>query len=892
MRRVWVGILAVVAVLCLLWIVAHRRRTEPSPAVVSVSARPHQEGAFTPMDRHLDDESSRAYALRGWAVSSLDHEGIPWVHVVLRAIGGPSPRVGAAALPRITPSDSEGRWSFEGLAAGRYTLTASARGYLPHRQLSITLSDGLEPTELRLTLTPGGHTMRGHVMDTGGGPVEGAWVRGTEEGHEDEVFAAVTDSEGHYELTLPDGYFSIATWHDDYETVRQSVIMRGNDRTLDFEVTPGASISGRVLTREGGEGVAQATVFFDRKTRYGGSYSMSGSVAESEAMTDSNGAFSLSRLASAEYSLSARATRFASSVPIEISLGVAEQAATVVILVDPAFRAVGQVVDRSDRSSGVEGVFVDASNHAGTSRRAKTDATGAFVLEGLLPSLYSVSLRGARIIDNLTGPRLEIADEDLTGLVFEVERGSTVHGQVQPPGPAQVAVRVRNSTGSLSMAQSSQLAGAMALSGADGTFEIHTVPVGDWMIVAEGVDGSRGQVDVSVPEGVLEGIVVHCEPRLRIEGRVVDRNGASIARARVKLTDERDTTPFGGQRIEADENGTFEFVGLEPGRFTLSVMTRGGVLLQPVRAESEASGFTIELGSTNPAPFVDLVVERPNGTIAGTVRSSDGSPHADAWVTLDQSVGSMEWALGEGGLPRTISDADGRFRFDELVHTDYTLHARSRSGDAEARLTPVHLGDQPVLVLEPRGVIAGRVTAGGVPVARFEIQGESGSDRIRRSFVSDDGMFELSRIASGLLSLSVVAQAGAWTDRIDVPPGKTTSIAIDLRPWGKIEGRVVDPEGNPLPGVGVSIVAGGGERDRTRRWLATVANVHEVRTHSDGRFAIDGVGEGVTEVTLHPGGEGHAVKGRVTVSIRSGQTTDVGDLVVWPASDVPNDAQR
>lgn len=80
-------------------------------------------------------------------------------------------------------TDNEGRFAFEGLAAGKYPLTASKRGFLTafydqHDEgynTAIVTGEGQETTGLIFRLMPGA-SLSGHVAGDGGDPVEAAQV--------------------------------------------------------------------------------------------------------------------------------------------------------------------------------------------------------------------------------------------------------------------------------------------------------------------------------------------------------------------------------------------------------------------------------------------------------------------------------------------------------------------------------------------------------------------------------------------------------------------------------------------------------------------------------------------------------------------------------------------
>jgi hypothetical protein len=109
--------------------------------------------------------------------------------VVNAATGEPVRRAAVAALAEVdshtveaVESDNEGRFALEGLAAAKYQLTASKRGfrtafYDEHEEYStaIVTGEGQDTNGLLFRLTPGA-ALHGVVTGDGGDPVEGAKV--------------------------------------------------------------------------------------------------------------------------------------------------------------------------------------------------------------------------------------------------------------------------------------------------------------------------------------------------------------------------------------------------------------------------------------------------------------------------------------------------------------------------------------------------------------------------------------------------------------------------------------------------------------------------------------------------------------------------------------------
>jgi hypothetical protein len=137
--------------------------------------------------------------------------------------------------PRTTTSGDDGSFGFDGLARGKYSLTAERHGYLTqafeeHDQFStaIAVGPGLVSEGLVFHLTPEA-VLTGTITDEAGEPVRGAQVRLYEDQDQDGVRSTqqrqnvMSDDRGVYEVSelRPGAYFLVVTAHPWYAQGRQ-----------------------------------------------------------------------------------------------------------------------------------------------------------------------------------------------------------------------------------------------------------------------------------------------------------------------------------------------------------------------------------------------------------------------------------------------------------------------------------------------------------------------------------------------------------------------------------------------------------------------------------------------------------------------------------------------
>jgi len=815
------------------------------------------------------------------------------VMVTARSPGGP------AIAPRLL-TGTDGSFRLEGLPAGRYTITAAAFGRLPARHEALELAPGEKHEALQLSMATGGNVLEGTITDIGGGPVEGALVqafRGRMTTEQQQVaYGALTDAEGHYRLTLPDGRWALEAGSEDYSPAEASVQLARGPGHADFVLVPGAEIQGRVVERATGRPVAGATVGFSRRTRKGDTHGMDSSEARDTVVTDEHGKFVLRPLPPAEYALHATAPGLATLAAPRVHAAIGESLTDVVVPVDPAFDAAGFVVEKDDPTKGLGGVEVSAMAPGHHIRHiAVTEPDGYFELHGLLPGNHIIMLAGGGAIGSGLENRLQIEAADRDDVVFELARATTVRGRVEPLVAGTVRVAGRKRHGGLEiMLANMKLTGATTTIAADGTFDIPSVPPGEWKVVVEGEDGGKGELEITVTEAGLEDVVVSVLPRAHVAGVVLDDKGAPLAGLTVRLEGEPDPRmppgPFSranvlGTAVTTTE-GTFVVYGVEPGNHGVVVVDgreQPVGLLDPARAKVEVVDRDVD--------GLELRAALPSGRVAGLVHGPDGEPLADASVVI-RAVDADEFSnpFGNDYTP-TITDSDGRFVFEGLADREYDLWAHGPDADAQGSMTGVKLGADVTLALEQLAVLHGVVTSAGAPVTRFELDAcELGGGHM---VLSPNGTFTVERLAAGACHVLVTTDDGAANTTVKLEHGAESRVELEIGAWGSLEGVLVSAsDGKPLAGVEVIVRGDSGQREANDRMVDMLLgggggdNVTDARGH----FTIEGVGPGHGDLELQLGkpmmGRGQTL-GHHAFVLEPGQLRDLGTIVALAPVEVP-----
>jgi protocatechuate 3,4-dioxygenase beta subunit len=307
----------------------------------------------------------------------------------------------------------------------------------------------------------------------------------------------------------------------------------------------------------------------------------------------------------------------------------------------------------------------------------------------------------------------------------------------------------------------------------------------------------------------------------------------------------------GGRRSGTiEEDGSFEVRGVDPGSWLINI--DAPPFIEVAARELEVEVDVEEL----------LLAVRRGARISGEVLDDEGNPAA------------ASIALYHGGWGRAPTEqAPGRFAYDGLRPGRYRLTASATGarGRATAELD-LAVGEEDIhgleLVLRSRRVssVRGRlVDADGHPIAggHASIVGMT-SD----SHGSADGSFVIEGTEPGIytlvperIGLGEMKKPDGSSARVEfeVVDGEDILMEIVVETSDqRIEGRIVDAEGEPFPNVLVAVARETEDRDEYEDALSIARNDESVAvpTNEHGRFAIESLARGTyTLVAYRPEGE-------------------------------------
>ncbi|HMG54459.1 MAG TPA: sigma-70 family RNA polymerase sigma factor, partial [Kofleriaceae bacterium] len=521
-------------------------------------------------------------------------------------------------------------------------------------------------------------------------PVPGARVIATpdetDRQHQVATRWAAADRDGRFQIAgLAPGRFQLRAFADGVATATPQPALAqpaAASREIRIALEAVAEVRGRVVMA--GHPVGGARIAAVR----------SGTQASASGFSQPDGSFTLSGALLGTSLLVARPYDVIRPSSLAITLPVVDG---VVLEVRPLATVRGRVTRR-----GVPVAGADVTS-ARPLIRARTDATGGYVLEGLLPGsnlIHAVSLDARAAAEDHT---VTLGVRDDRTLDIELEHAGEVTGRVVDQDGAPVPNVYVNLVDTVRGAASR---GGESMTDATGAFDCWSMPAGDYLAAvyptpfpAQPFAAATGtpRTAIHVPaDRTVTGIVLAIRnERVAIRGRVVDDLGGEVPDVRVEAIaglDFGNMTPPSGM---SDAAGRFEIPGLARGAYRLFAHAADGSQtdLRDVAAPGEP---------------VTLTLVRP-GAIEGTLTGFSAVPVVDLRAEGRDRV---------AGRPPLVER--DRFSAAGLSPGRYTVQARAGT-EADTQTVEVRPGETTRIALRTRGLatLQGRITefGSGAPVA-------------------------------------------------------------------------------------------------------------------------------------------------------------------------------
>lgn len=641
----------------------------------------------------------------------------------------------------------------------------------------------------------------------------------------------------------------------------------GGEETVRVDLIPGTTLAGRVLRPDGSPAGAGLTVAALRPGRAFGF----DDVVLRESATDTEGRFELIGLDGTRFVVAAdgpdvlagRSEAFDLELggerrDLELSLRVGGSVAGTVVDADGAPLAGYQVRATFDIGHMMGPASLSAMS--GPTGRTETDEAGAFRIAGLGRGPFSVMA-------------VDPADQRIVARVDGVGQGEDSLELVARP-PTAIEGIAMDETGSPIASLEVQMArlasGSMGdiraarrrtVTGPDGAFRFEDVLPGNYELWSRtethaSIEGLRVVVQGDTPATVT----LEAARAASASGVVLAPDGRPVADAEVTLI-SGEAAPWQPAELSGptvpptrtNDEGRFALLGLPATSVQIRATKRG-------YASGETEPFTLRPGESSARIQVSL---ETGGTIEGICFDEEGLTANDRLVTA-QSI-----SLGSSLSVPTADD--GTFRFEGLDPGTYQLVAfdpeafrgetggnsssvasmmknmrMARAEVLEGETAFVFLGAPAVEAID----VSGRVTRAGEPVEGILIAwapaGGEMQEGLRSTTTDEDGEYALTVETSGdfIVQAARVGAGAAKSENVEgfasIPEG-ATEFEHDIEiPGGVVRGRVLGADGEPAPGVRVSLMQHGPVP------VASIAgsSYGEITSGAGGTFSFDSIGPG------------------------------------------------
>gem|GEM_PF-2639589 len=763
----------------------------------------------------------------------------------------PTPTSGTFSVSKLT--DSQGRFHLDDVRPGLLALAASAKGYQA-KGMPINLDPAQGLAEIVVELLPGGVTLSGIVVDTGGGAIPSATVsillplQNSGQANGENTFAAAEaqgDSQGHFEVFLARGFAELQVRANGYATSREWMTLIA-DTNHEFRLNPAARISGKVVHVGTGNPVAAAQVIVSPLLAYGAG-PPSGLV-----LTDASGHFSTSGLDPGTYQLDARSATLTGTTrhPLRLALG---DVADVVLEVQPGVSVAGRIIDTSGMPiAGATVVVGSAPVITGTNEiSTTTDKGGRYKLQGVPPGQPSlIAMRDGFATASKT---IGVIDESLSGIDLQLENEARLRVLVTDVNDSPV----QGAQGSIIITEGAFMTGREgdAPSDRNGMITFHKLRAGPtgcliasecgWTVTVAEPCRASGAARVVLNANKTTELTIRIGGVATLKGSVFwdDRSPAVGAIVEVRRQDG----PMPSSAIVAD-NGRFKMPNLSAGQYSVNARAADGEFT-PNRAAPRS--FTkVTVGDDGVASEVKLVLPRQNKSISGVAQDASGRPIAGAQVgVIDAQNSRGGWGRCDNAFrAKHLSDLEGRFTIDKLPPGNFALCGR-HPDHPELQQVGVASGTEGnILRFKNGGGISGQVfSLEGLPAPQYLILANlvrasdlhgvaspiKGTPAASQLVTDRQGRFAMSGIEEGTFNLLAIApnETRGTAIGIQVSANHTNGkVEIHLRQPQKITGRIV----SAVDGVGIpsSII------DATDFMAVGLRLPKPVSTDQDGKFTI------------------------------------------------------
>jgi protocatechuate 3,4-dioxygenase beta subunit len=780
--------------------------------------------------------------------------------------------------PFCAPTRPDGGYELARLFPARYSLSASATGFIPGRFREdkvevITIAAGEARGGVDLVLRRGGVEVRGRVKDLGGGTVARAMVAVGAAQFGASGAGAITraDENGEWRAWVAPGRVNAAAHAPGYSSGNKEGMAPGS--FIEVMLTPESVLSGRVVEVGSGRPVAGALV------TAAGQEEWSEWSEGASALTGEDGRFRVDRLAPGRYKPTAQTRGGYGRAAESVLLGLAARSAEVLIELHPAASVSGRVVIAESGAPCARGAVILSETLTDRHKNVATNADGTVQFPALLSGRYSVRVwcedhRG----EDQYAP-VVVAGAPISGLTWKVHRGLHIAGMVVDANGAPVEgvmVRSEREGGD----PRGQDTGGWGQTKRDGTFRLEALLPGTYALsLMSAKEATPKEPTKMAVERDVDGVRLVLERGGAVDGVVADEDGAGVPN--VQITAGGDSWSWMADRTLSRDDGTFHLAGLRPGDYRITATREGWTELRaPGSSDDDVQGTRTQVTAGGTAR-VKLTIERQAGRIRGQVLQG-GKPVTDAYVDAERESESAAASAGDAGRSLrwswdrqpVLTDTDGRFTLTKLAPGRYTVRA-FRKGGGEATAEHVAVGSSVALVIKPTGLIEGVVTGTAPEEIRIALSDvKAGFDR-SETFWRTGGKFVMRDLPAGDFRLTASAREGTAEAKVALAEGdERRGLRLTIQPRASVRGRVVEfGAGKPIAAMSVSVSPVG-------QWMFRSGDEEDGRKHitdGDGRFEVASAPAGRVAIMVMPRSWDNSPWGwcYVRASIKAGEVNEL-----------------
>lgn len=438
----------------------------------------------------------------------------------------------------------------------------------------------------------------------------------------------------------------------------------------------------------------------------------------------------------------------------------------------------------------VAGAVVSA--RGSTPRGATSAADGTFTLKGLAPGPIAISATTPN-----TTPPMQSTPVAVTApaknVLLRIPTPTTLSGRVleKTSGTPIPDFQIVAMVGEFGAARPGT---PVPVHSDDGSFSIPVVPGrAELRVMAPGFVRAS-LTGLTIEEGKpLTGLEVRMDRGGRIVGRVTS-NGEPVAQAYVSVS-SGDRMSGAGAGSQTDANGEYTIDGVDAGDRTVTARKQG--LLNADKEVTAKAGEDVR---------ADLEL-KTGREVHGRVLDRGGRAVEGARIQIN---GVEDRSIHVNG----VSDADGNFKIGGIGEGHLTLRAE-KAGFVAASLDDVDAVSNIILTLDRGGSISGRVV--GLTDAETGIVSVTAAygTSAAHATVDTDGSFTVHGVPDGAVSISAMKTGAQMRHsapkQVTVNNGTAPFVEIDFSEGISVRGRVTR-EGRPVAGGSIGFTGQKGEQ--------------------------------------------------------------------------------